>query len=60
MQRLVRLWHARTAPLLPLQTSPCSYERDVAAKAHRSCPDSYLEAARRGDRAKVGRSISPE
>ncbi|PRW56345.1 glycosyltransferase-like protein [Chlorella sorokiniana] len=30
-----------------------SYERDVAAKAHRSCPDSYLEAARRGDRAKV-------
>ncbi|KAL4457894.1 hypothetical protein ABPG75_012759 [Micractinium tetrahymenae] len=30
-----------------------SYEQDVVAKAHRSCPDAYLEAARRGDRAKV-------
>ena len=26
----------------------------MASKAHRSCPDEYLEAARRGDRAKVG------
>ena len=31
-----------------------SYPEEVAAKAHRSCPDSYLEAARRGDKAKVG------
>jgi hypothetical protein len=27
---------------------------DVAAKAHRSCPEDHLNAARRGDRAKVG------
>ncbi len=39
---------------LALATPPSSYERDVAAKAHRSCPDTYLEAARRGDRSKVG------
>ena len=30
-----------------------SYMSDVSGKAHRSCPDAYLEAARRGDRAKV-------
>lgn len=30
-----------------------SYESDVAAKAHRSCPDAYLQAARAGDRAKA-------
>ena len=31
-----------------------SYPEEVAAKAHRSCPDTFLEAARRGDKAKVG------
>lgn len=30
-----------------------AYESDVAVKAHRSCPEAYLEAARRGDRAKA-------
>lgn len=34
----------------------CSLQ-DVAAKAHRSCPDAYLQAARRGDRAKVGGTL---
>ncbi|KAL6776982.1 hypothetical protein ACKKBF_B19730 [Auxenochlorella protothecoides x Auxenochlorella symbiontica] len=32
---------------------PYSYVSDVVDKAHRSCPDSYLAAARAGDRAKV-------
>lgn len=31
-----------------------SYLSDVANKAHRSCPDEYLEAAKRGDVSKVG------
>ena len=43
----------RTSPHVPPVPSPPSYEADVAAKAHRSCPDSYLEAARAGDRAKA-------
>jgi hypothetical protein len=30
-----------------------SSPEDVAAKAHRSCPGSYLAAAQAGDRAKV-------
>jgi hypothetical protein len=31
-----------------------SYLSDVANKAHRSCPDEYLEAAKHGDVSKVG------
>lgn len=30
-----------------------SYPGDVSSKAHRSCPDSYLDGARRGDRNKI-------
>ena len=36
-----------------------SYMADVEAKAHRSCPDEFLEAARRGDRAKVKAANRP-
>ncbi len=30
-----------------------SYRSDVASKAHRSCPDTYLEAARSGNKTAV-------